>query len=119
MSIFSIVSIFNTNNMIGLLFILILMIVHYVFDVFILREKFVSKYPTEIIISGISDSNFTNQFMQQGWSIIKGDVSIMNSDLLDLTFFKNITEIQGNLDITQNAMLSSLHGLSNLKKVGG
>ena len=105
----------NPKNIIGLIFFVILMVYHYVFDNFLLRESFIN----ELSFVGSNNSNIRHLNSIQNSNIIKGDLSIINTDFKDLSFLKTITEIQGNLDIYENMDLTSLKGLSNLKKVGG
>ena len=101
-----------------LIFMLCMLIYHYIFNVYFLRERFSDVYQYDIIIHG-NDTFITDKFKQEGWTSIDGNILIYKSGITDLSFLENVTEITGNVDIYSNDSLVSFNGLSKLKKIGG
>ncbi len=105
--------------MILLLWLLLCMLIyHYIFDVYFLREGFSDAYKYDVHVYGL-DTSFINNFKQEGWTSIDGNLTIYHTNLSDLSFLENVTEVTGNVDIYSNLSLVSLNGLSKLKKIGG
>ena len=53
------------------------------------------------------------------FSTIQGNLTIMGSNINDLSPLANILKITGNMQIVTNPVLNSLNGLENLAEVGG
>ncbi|MTI31742.1 hypothetical protein, partial [Xanthovirga aplysinae] len=53
-------------------------------------------------------------FYKENYTIVSGDISIINSDLKDLASLSNLMGIEGSLRIEKNKNIKSLDGLENI-----